>query len=180
MGLPVFANTPPALAGPAYFLGPAGGFLVGFAAATAIIGAAADRGWARSASIHLQPFMDAMHRRDEAGLAEHVRGDIVLNSPIFAEPFEGKEKVLAVLSLIVGLADDFEVTDMLTGETNAAMFITIRASEDEVQGVDNVHVDDDGLIKSMTIQWRPLAAIVAMQQRLAPKIGVPALGLVER
>ncbi len=47
-GIPVFANTPPAVAGPAYFLGPTGGFLIGFIALAFIVGTAADRGWDRS------------------------------------------------------------------------------------------------------------------------------------
>lgn len=46
-GLPVFANTPPAVPGPLYLLGPTGGFLAGFAVAAAIVGFAADRGLAR-------------------------------------------------------------------------------------------------------------------------------------
>jgi biotin transport system substrate-specific component len=47
-GLPVFTNTPPAIAGPAYFLGPTGGFLIGFIIAAFIVGLAADRGHDRS------------------------------------------------------------------------------------------------------------------------------------
>jgi biotin transport system substrate-specific component len=47
-GLPVFTNTPPELAGPAYLLGPTGGFLIGFVAAAFIVGYAADRHWDRS------------------------------------------------------------------------------------------------------------------------------------
>jgi len=46
--LPVFTATPPAAAGPLYFLGPTGGFLVGFIALALIVGYAADRGWDRS------------------------------------------------------------------------------------------------------------------------------------
>jgi biotin transport system substrate-specific component len=49
-GLPVFANTPPAIAGPAYFLGTTAGFLVGFLPLAWIVGYAADRGWDRSIS----------------------------------------------------------------------------------------------------------------------------------
>jgi biotin transport system substrate-specific component len=48
LGLPVFANTPPAIAGPAYFLGTTGGFLAGFIVLAWIVGTAADRGWDRS------------------------------------------------------------------------------------------------------------------------------------
>ncbi|MBV9077088.1 MAG: biotin transporter BioY [Methylobacteriaceae bacterium] len=48
LGLPIFTNTPPALAGLPYFLGPTGGFLLGFLASAAVIGWAADRGYAAS------------------------------------------------------------------------------------------------------------------------------------
>ena len=47
-GLPVFTYTPPAFAGPAYFLGPTGGFLAGYVALAIIVGLAVDRGWGRS------------------------------------------------------------------------------------------------------------------------------------
>jgi len=47
-GLPVFANTPPGVAGPAYFFGTTGGFLIGFLALAFIVGYAADRGRDRS------------------------------------------------------------------------------------------------------------------------------------
>jgi biotin transport system substrate-specific component len=45
VGLPVFAG---AVAGPVYMAGPTGGFLVGFLAAAALVGFAADRRWDRS------------------------------------------------------------------------------------------------------------------------------------
>jgi biotin transport system substrate-specific component len=48
MGLPVFATTPPAVAGPLYFVGPTGGFLIGFVLAAAIVGYAVEKGAARS------------------------------------------------------------------------------------------------------------------------------------
>jgi biotin transport system substrate-specific component len=41
-GLPVFTATPPMIAGPAYFLGPTGGFLAGFVLLALIVGYAAD------------------------------------------------------------------------------------------------------------------------------------------
>ena len=44
LGLPVFTNTPPQLAGPLYVMGPTGGYLLGFALAAIIIGMAAERG----------------------------------------------------------------------------------------------------------------------------------------
>jgi biotin transport system substrate-specific component len=43
-GLPVFAHTPLVAAGPAYFLGPSGGFLIGLVPAAMIMGFAAENG----------------------------------------------------------------------------------------------------------------------------------------
>jgi biotin transport system substrate-specific component len=45
LGAPVFAG---AVAGPAYMVGPTGGYLVGFLAAAALTGFLAERGWDRS------------------------------------------------------------------------------------------------------------------------------------
>lgn len=50
LGLPVFTNTPPSVAGPLYFLGPTGGFLLGFVLLAMLVGYAADRGCDRSIS----------------------------------------------------------------------------------------------------------------------------------
>jgi biotin transport system substrate-specific component len=47
-GLPVFANTPPQVASPAYLLGPTGGYLIGYVAAAVAMGWLAERGWDRS------------------------------------------------------------------------------------------------------------------------------------
>ena len=44
VGLPVFAG---AVAGPAYFAGTTGGYLVGFAAASGLVGFLAERGWTK-------------------------------------------------------------------------------------------------------------------------------------
>jgi biotin transport system substrate-specific component len=48
LGAPVFTNTPPAVAGPLYFMGPTAGFLFGMVASAAIAGAAVERGLTRS------------------------------------------------------------------------------------------------------------------------------------
>ncbi len=45
LGLPVFAG---AFAGPAYMMGPTGGYLAGFLVAAALVGHLAERGWDRS------------------------------------------------------------------------------------------------------------------------------------
>ncbi len=47
-GLPVFTNTPPAAASPAYLLGPTGGYLVGWIFAVLLVGSLLERGYGRT------------------------------------------------------------------------------------------------------------------------------------
>jgi biotin transport system substrate-specific component len=47
-GAPVFANTPPAVAGPLYFMGPTAGFLMGFILSAGIAGFAVEKGMGQS------------------------------------------------------------------------------------------------------------------------------------
>ena len=127
---------------------------------------------------HLGPFLDAKPRRDPAGLAAHLSPDVALRSPLLADPVRGKAAVGRLLNVLLRVADSFEVTGLVAAETHAAVFVTITAGDVTVEGVDDMHVDHDGLVSSMTIQWRPLASIVAMQQRLAPALGAAALTLI--
>lgn len=48
LGLPIFAGTPEKGVGLPYMLGPTGGYLLGFVAATGLLGKLAQRGWDRS------------------------------------------------------------------------------------------------------------------------------------
>ena len=127
---------------------------------------------------HLQPFLDAMHRNESEALSVHMSEDVVLRSPILPDPVQGKDAVGRLLAVLLRAAESFVVTDLIAAETHAAVFVTIRSGAVVVEGVDDMHVDAAGLVSSMTIQWRPLPALVAMQQRLAPLIGAPALTLV--
>ncbi len=127
---------------------------------------------------HLKPFLDGMHGGDADALADHMSEDVVLNSPILAEPVRGKSAVAGVLAALLHVADSFEVRSIVAAEGRAAVFVAIRAGDVVVEGVDDMHVDRDGLVSSMTIQWRPLPAVVAMQQLIAPVIGAPVMKLV--
>lgn len=128
---------------------------------------------------HVSPFLGGMHNRNPDVLAEHLAEQVVLESPIFTEPFVGKDAAMAVLRVLLAAVDEFETTAIIPGESRAAIMLRIKAGDAEVTGVDDLTVDSDGRIAKMSIHWRPLEKIVAIQQRLAPLIGAPKLSLVQ-
>jgi hypothetical protein len=127
----------------------------------------------------LTALLDALHDHDADRASDHFADDIVLKSPIFAEPFIGRDNATAVIRHLLKAVDEFETADVIGGPETFAVVLKLRAGDTDVEGVDIVHVTAEGKVDAMTVQWRPLPAIVAVQNRLAPAVGVPVLSLIE-
>jgi len=125
----------------------------------------------------LAALLDGMHARDMQKVAENISEDIVLKSPIFADPFVGREQAVEVITHLLSVVDQFEPGEVLWGEDKFAAILKLRVGTTDVEGVDVITLNEEGKVNSMTIQWRPLPAVVEVQNRLAPAVGAPVLKL---
>ncbi|KKJ05945.1 nuclear transport factor 2 family protein [Burkholderia gladioli] len=127
---------------------------------------------------HLDAYLEAMGKRDVEGTKFHMANNVVLRSPIAPTPIEGKERVAEVLTQLLDTVDTFEPKLLLRDGADFVAVFTIRFGDHSIDGMDHMHLDDAGLIDSMTVAWRPLPSVVAVQQKLAPKLGGKAMMLV--
>ncbi|EJN03460.1 nuclear transport factor 2 family protein [Phyllobacterium sp. YR531] len=127
---------------------------------------------------HLTPFLEAMHEGDIARASEHLSETVELNSPILPTPFKGRASVVAVLAELLSTIDAFEPRMMMRDGADVIAVLTIRFEDHVIDAFDHVRLGPDGRIETMTIAWRPLPAVVAVQQRLVPKLGGTAMRLV--
>jgi limonene-1,2-epoxide hydrolase len=127
---------------------------------------------------HLGAFLEAMKSGDVDGAVAHVADDISLRSPILPAPFHGKTNVAAVLTQLVGTLDAFEPKLLLRDGADVVAVLTIRFEDHVIDAFDHIRLNNEGLIEGMTVAWRPLPAVVAVQQRLVPKLGGQAMQLV--
>jgi len=127
---------------------------------------------------HLTPFLEAMHEGDIARASEHLSETVELNSPILPTPFKGRASVVAVLTELLSTIDAFDPRMMMRDGADVIAVLTIRFEEHVIDAFDHVRLGEDGRIETMTIAWRPLPAVVAVQQRLVPKLGGQAMRLV--
>ena len=74
--------------------------------------------------------------------------------------------------------DAFEPKLLLRDGSDFVAVFTVRLDDHVIDGMDHMHLNDAGLVDSMTVAWRPLPAVVAVQQKLAPKLGGKAMMLV--
>lgn len=127
----------------------------------------------------LTAFLAAVQARDAKRAAAHLAENVIMKSPIVAEPFVGRELVAVLVARLLDVFDRFEVIEILSRGDHFAVVVKIRVGDDEIEGVDVIALDDDGKVESLTIHLRPLPAIVALQNRLASALRMPVLALTQ-
>jgi hypothetical protein len=117
-----------------------------------------------------QSFRAAAEAHDLATLGELLAEDVVLHSPVTFRPYTGRETVGTLLGLIADTFEDLHYTDQLRGPDDVhALVFRARVGDRELEGVDLLRLDADGLIVDLTAIIRPLSGLVALARMVAPK-----------
>jgi hypothetical protein len=115
---------------------------------------------------HIHAFTSAMQRKDLESMLSHMAEDVVLNTPLAAEPLQGKAALRPVVTALLGVVDRFVFREFLQGPEHVSAFFGITVGSLELDGVDYWRLNEAGFIQEMTVLWRPLPAIVAVKNRL--------------
>jgi hypothetical protein len=115
-------------------------------------------------------FRAAVEARDHDAMVAALAPDVQLHSPVAFRPFDGRESSAGVLAAIMSVFDDFEYTDEIESGQTVALIFRARVGDKSVQGLDFLKLGDDGLIEEFTVMLRPLSAIMAVGERMAPKV----------
>jgi hypothetical protein len=115
-------------------------------------------------------FKEAVQARNFDAAIECLAPDVTFNSPVAHKPFEGKEAVGGVLRAVSETFEDFEYTDELRdGDTHALVF-RARVGDKQLQGLDLLRLNEDGLIEDFTVMVRPASGLMALGEAMAPKV----------
>jgi hypothetical protein len=116
-------------------------------------------------------FRAAVEAKDLSAIDELFRDDVTFRSPVVYAPYEGREAVGVVLGAAVEVFEDFRYTDQVETGATAVLVFEARVGDRELNGVDILRFDEDGLIEEMMVMVRPMSGInalaEAMQARLA-------------
>ncbi len=113
----------------------------------------------------------AVERRDLAAVGELMSQEIVFHSPVTFHPFLGRETVTALLEQVIQVFEGFRFTDelMMDGAHALIFRATVSGTDREIEGIDLLRFDDDGLIADFTVMLRPLSALVPFAQAMAER-----------
>src|SRR5260221_5304843 len=101
----------------------------------------------------------AVERKDLDAVGELMAPEIVFHSPVTFHPFLGRETVRSLLGEVVQVFEDFRFTDELQMDGAHALIFraTVAGTDKEIEGIDLLRFDDDGLIADFTVMLRPLS-----------------------
>src|SRR4051812_33381010 len=115
-------------------------------------------------------FKEAVEAENWDQAVECLAPDVSFNSPVAFKAFEGKEAVSGVLRAVSQTFEDFRYTDELTnGDTHILVF-RARVGDKELEGIDLLRMNDDGLIEDFTVMVRPASGLMALGEAMGPKV----------
>jgi hypothetical protein len=118
------------------------------------------------------PFRAAAENHDVELMTEVLRDDVVLHSPVLFRGFEGRDAVGVVLSHVAGVLENLTYTDEAVGDRTVVLRFTAMVGDRELEGVDYLTLDEDGLVSDLTVFMRPMSALTAFNERMAERLGV--------
>jgi len=114
-----------------------------------------------------EQFRAAVESRDLEAMSACLAEDVRFYSPVAFQPFESREVVTAVLGFVMENFEEFRYVDEL-GEGGSHMLrFQARIGDREVEGVDLLDENADGLVERFTVMLRPLSAIIAMADAMS-------------
>jgi SnoaL-like protein len=120
-------------------------------------------------------FRAAIEGWDIDAVSELLAEDIVFHSPVTFHPFVGRETVTRLLGEVAQVFADFRYTDELPGDGAHALIFRATVAGKEIEGVDLLRFDAQGLIGDFTVMLRPLSALVPFAQAMGERAAAAGL-----
>jgi hypothetical protein len=115
-------------------------------------------------------FRRAAETKDLDLLRESLREDVVLHSPILFRGFEGRDTVVAVLSHVIEVFEDFAYLDEVADDHTLVLRFRANIGRRELEGIDYLELDEQGLVRELTVFMRPLSAVTAFNERMSARL----------
>ena len=116
-------------------------------------------------------FRQAVEAHDLDRMMAAFAENAVLHSPITFQPFEGRTAIRRLLGIILSVAEGFRYTDELDAQDGTkALVFRARVRNRDVEGVDLIRFDADGLIRDLTVMVRPRSGLEALLAEVAPRL----------
>jgi hypothetical protein len=123
------------------------------------------------------------HGKVEQAL-ELFREDATFRSPVLFKPYEGRDQVTKVLRAaerVLAIGGAFRYVHQLEDADDRVAILEFATEIDgkQIEGIDKLTFDEDGLITELTVMIRPASALALVGTKMAeefPRVGLSLPG----
>jgi hypothetical protein len=125
-------------------------------------------------------FRAAVERGDVGQVAELFHEDAAFRSPVLFKPYEGRDQVMKVLRAakqVLAIGGEFRYVHQLEDPDDRVAMLEFATEVDgrQVEGIDKLTFDEDGLITELKVLIRPASALQLVGAKMAeefPRVGL--------
>lgn len=123
-------------------------------------------------------FVEAVHQRSREQLEAALAPDVRFFSPVVFRPYEGRDLVLTILAegAMEVFGDDFTYVHRLEDGDVATLIFNVTVDGREIDGLDLLTFDGDGLVSELKVMARPMSGLSALAEAMGRRF--EALGIV--
>lgn len=116
----------------------------------------------------MYPFRAAVEAKDVDAMMALMTDDVVLRSPVVFKPYVGREAVAQIVYGVCEVFEDFRYTREIgaDGPGDHVLIFQARVGAREIEGIDFVHVNEDGAIDELIVMVRPLNGALELAQAM--------------
>jgi hypothetical protein len=116
------------------------------------------------------PFGRAVEAEDFEGAFATLAPDVVFRSPAVYKPYEGRDVVAALLAVVGATFERFRYTKEWRDGDTTILFFEASIGDRDLQGIDILEHDTNGLIAGFTVMVRPLSGLQALAGAVAARL----------
>lgn len=120
----------------------------------------------------MSTFRSAVETKSLSDMSAALSPDVTFRSPAVHKPYSGRDTVMFILGAVVEVFEDFRYVDQVADGQSEVLRFNARVGDREVDGVDIIRYDADGLVEELSVMIRPLSGLQAVQQAMATQLGL--------
>jgi hypothetical protein len=119
----------------------------------------------------MNPFRRAVESGDMDAAIALLSPDVVFQSPVVFKPYVGRDACGFVLRAVATVFQGFHYVVELSGPDHEALVFRARVGDRDVEGIDLLRTNADGLVTHFTVFVRPLSGLLALAEAMKAKLG---------
>jgi hypothetical protein len=112
----------------------------------------------------------AFETHDHERIVRVLAPDVVLHSPIIDVAFEGREQVSDLYAALLDTFEEVTYTTETEMDGDHIVVFSAKVKGTPVEGVDIVRLNEEGLVREMTVFMRPLRGVAAFIEEIGPRL----------